>query len=107
MRAAGSRRSGYPTPTLAGETKDPSFLAFHPNKKFLYAVNEGQASVSAFAIDAKTGELTFLNSQPSGGGAPCHLLVDPTGSIPTLRNFAKEIMPAFAAASPAPATVTP
>src|SRR5438132_540326 len=32
--------------TLAGETKDPSFLAIHPNKKFLYAVNEGQASVS-------------------------------------------------------------
>src|SRR5262245_52256608 len=47
--------------TLAGETKDPSFLAFHPNKKFLYAVNEGQASVSAFAIDDKTGKLTFLN----------------------------------------------
>src|SRR5688572_25154540 len=32
-------------PTVAGETKDPSFLAFHPNKKFLYAVNEGQASI--------------------------------------------------------------
>ena len=28
--------------TLAGETSSPSFLAFHPNKKFLYAVNEGQ-----------------------------------------------------------------
>ncbi|MCE9530402.1 MAG: lactonase family protein, partial [Planctomycetes bacterium] len=74
-------------PTLAGETKDPSFLAFHPNKKFLYAVNEGQASVSAFAIDPKTGDLTFLNSQPSGGGAPCHLIVDPTGKNVLAANY--------------------
>ena len=41
------------------------------------------------------------------GGVDYVLLVDPTGSIPTLRTFAKEIMPAFAAASPAPAAVTP
>ena len=30
--------------TLAGETSSPSFLAFHPNKKFLYAVNEEEAT---------------------------------------------------------------
>src|SRR5579864_7636911 len=43
--------------TLAGETSSPSFLAFHPNKKFLYAVNEDKAAISAFAIDDKTGNL--------------------------------------------------
>jgi 6-phosphogluconolactonase len=74
-------------PTLAAETKDPSFLAFHPNKKFLYAANEGPANISAFAIDPKTGELTFLNSQPSGGGAPCHLMVDPTGKNVLAANY--------------------
>lgn len=74
-------------PTLAGETSDPSFIAFHPNRKFLYAVNEGQASVSAFAIDAATGKLTFLNSQPSQGGAPCHLVVDPTGKNVLAANY--------------------
>jgi len=74
-------------PTLAAETKDPSFLAFHPNKKFLYAVNEGQAGVSAFAIDAKSGTLSFLNSQPSGGGAPCHLIVDPSGKNVLAANY--------------------
>jgi len=73
--------------TLAGETSSPSFLAFHPNKKFLYAVNEGQAAVSAFAIDDKTGNLTFLNSQPSQGGAPCHLVVDPTGKNVLAANY--------------------
>lgn len=74
-------------PTLAGETKDPSFIAFHPSRKFLYAVNEGQESVSAFAIDAATGKLTFLNSQSSQGGAPCHLIVDPTGKNVLAANY--------------------
>ena len=73
--------------TLAGETSSPSFLAFHPNKKFLYAVNEGQATVSALAIDHKTGKLTVLNSQPSQGGAPCHLVVDPTGKNVLAANY--------------------
>lgn len=73
--------------TLAGETSSPSFVAFHPNQKFLYAVNEGDAKVSAFAIDAKTGTLTFLNSQPSQGGAPCHLVVDPTGKNVLAANY--------------------
>ena len=74
-------------PTLAGETKDPSFLAIHPNKKFLYAVNESQASVSAFAIDTASGNLKFLNSQPSQGGAPCHLIVDPSGKNVLAANY--------------------
>lgn len=73
--------------TLAGETDSPSFIAFHPNKKFLYAVNEAKAAVSAFAIDEKTGNLTFLNSQPSQGGAPCHLVVDPTGKNVLAANY--------------------
>ena len=69
---------------LAGQ-KNPSFLAIHPNKKFLYAVNEignykGEEAggVSAYSIDPKTGALTFLNQQSSKGGAPCHLVVDAT-----------------------------
>ena len=73
--------------TLAGETSSPSFLAFHPNKKFLYAVNEGQATISALAIDEKTGNLTVLNSQPSRGGLPCHLVVDPTGKNVLAANY--------------------
>ena len=73
--------------TLAGETSSPSFVAFHPNQKFLYAVNEGDAAVSAFAIDATSGNLTFLNSQPSQGGAPCHLVVDPTGKNVLAANY--------------------
>ena len=75
------------TATLAGETSSPSFVAFHPNRKYLYAVNERDAKVSAFAIDDKSGNLTFLNSQLSQGGAPCHLVVDPTGKNVLAANY--------------------
>lgn len=78
---------------LAGQ-KNPSFLAIHPNKKFLYAVNEisnykGEKAggVSAYSIDPKTGALTFLNQQSSKGGAPCHLVVDATGRNLLVANY--------------------
>ena len=73
--------------TLAGETESPSFIAFHPSGTLLYAVNEKQATISALAIDAKTGTLTPLNSQPSQGGGPCHLVVDPTGKNVLAANY--------------------
>src|SRR5262245_20959097 len=48
-------------PVLAGEAKNPSFLALHPNGRFLYAVSETDdfggaksGAVLAFAVDAKT-----------------------------------------------------
>ncbi|MDE2679807.1 MAG: lactonase family protein [Verrucomicrobiota bacterium] len=78
---------------LAGQ-KNPSFLAIHPNKTFLYAVNEisnykGEKAggVSAYSIDPKTGALTFLNQQSSKGGAPCHLVVDATGRNVLVANY--------------------
>ena len=76
------------------ETVNPSFLAFHPSRRFLYAVNEtGDApadksgAVSAFAIDPATGGLTFLNQQPSGGPAPCHLTIDTEGRHALVANY--------------------
>src|SRR5262245_38600933 len=60
-------------PELAAETRNPSFLAVHPNQRFVYAVGEmaefqgkRAGAVSAFALDGKTGRLTLLNQQPSG-----------------------------------------
>ena len=77
-------------PTLAAETLNPSFLAEHPNHRFLYAVNEGGQggnTVSAFAIDAKTGKLTPLNAVSSMGDGPCHLAVDATGHWLAVANY--------------------
>ncbi len=82
------------TPRLAAKSVNPSFVAVHPNRKFLYAVNEtvqfrGEKSggVTAFSIDAKTGALTELNQQSSRGGAPCHLVVDRAGKNVLVANY--------------------
>jgi 6-phosphogluconolactonase len=80
--------------SLAAETKNPSFLAIHPNHRFLYAVGEldkfqGKSSgaISAFAIDSKTSDLTLLNQQSSGGAGPCHLIVDKEGKNVLAANY--------------------
>ncbi len=71
---------------LAGEAVNPSFLTIHPNRRFLYAVNEVASfggkqagAVTAFALDPHGGKLTRLNQQSSGGDGPCHLVVDQAG----------------------------
>jgi len=62
---------------VAAETSNPSFLAVHPNQKFLYAVNENNnGTVTSFAIDEATGKLKQLNQVSSKGGGPCHLTTD-------------------------------
>jgi 6-phosphogluconolactonase len=75
---------------LAGEMTNPSFVAIHPNLRFLYAVGEAggkKAGVVAFAINAKTGNLTRLNDASSGGAGPCHLVVDATGKTVLAANY--------------------
>ena len=81
-------------PELAAATTSPSFLAVHPGKRFLYAVNEvgkfnGEptGSVSAFAVDARTGALTALNQQASGGAGPAHVTVDRQGRNVLVANY--------------------
>ena len=76
---------------LAAEAENPSFLAIHPNRRFLYAVREvnefeGEASgaVGAYQIQPD-GSLLFLNQAATGGGAPCHLVVEATGSFLLVR----------------------
>ncbi|HYG34558.1 MAG TPA: lactonase family protein, partial [Clostridia bacterium] len=81
-------------PELAAETKHPTFLALHPNGRFLYAVNEtgdfggkNQGSISAFSIDPSNGSLSLLNQQPSGGSGPCHLTVDKKAKCVLAANY--------------------
>jgi 6-phosphogluconolactonase len=62
---------------------NPSYLAFDSTQHFLYAVNELKiyedkptGTISAFAVDPKTGKLEFLNKRLTHGTDPCHVLVD-------------------------------
>jgi 6-phosphogluconolactonase len=64
-----------------------SFLAVHPTKRWLYAVNENGDAVASFAIDAGTGGLTFLNRVSNVGSGPAHLSVDPTGRFVMVANY--------------------
>lgn len=73
---------------------EPSYLTIDKNRKYLYAVNETEeyegkksGAVSAFAIDQKTGDLQFLNKQPSLGGAPCYLSASDNGKFVLVANY--------------------
>jgi 6-phosphogluconolactonase len=87
--------SGALTPRgLAGELDNPSFLALHPDRPFLYAVSEveqlgGQktGAVAAFAIDPGTGKLRELGRRASGGTGPCHVVVDRRGKNVLVANY--------------------
>ena len=87
--------TGQTTPMgLAAETTNPSFVALHPNGRFLYAVNEvgnyqgpNSGGVSAFSVDHATGKLTLLNEVPSRGADPCYITVDKTGKYVLVANY--------------------
>jgi len=86
----GSLRAGK---TLTG-LPSPSALAIHPNKKYMYAVNEisnfagsRNGSVTAISIDGSTGDLRIMNVVSSQGGGPAHLSVDPTGKWVFAANY--------------------
>jgi 6-phosphogluconolactonase len=73
---------------------NPSYLAFDPSRRFLYAVNElkefesaPSGAVSAFSVDPDSGKLTFLNRKPTHGTDPCHLTVHRTGRYVLIANF--------------------
>jgi 6-phosphogluconolactonase len=82
------------SPELAAESGDPSFVAVHPNGKYLYAVNElgnyegpNSGSISAFAIDPHSHKLTLLNQVGSGGAGPCHISFDRSGKYVLVANY--------------------
>jgi 6-phosphogluconolactonase len=79
---------------LAAESTDPSFVAVHPNGKYLYAVNEisdfngmKSGAVSAFAIDPKSGALKLLNQVSTHGAGPCYVSLDKTGAFVLVANY--------------------
>jgi len=87
---------------LAAETTNPSWVALHPNGRFLYAVNEVQnyngpnsGGVSAFSVDRATGKLTFLNEVASRGADPCYITVDQSGKYILVANYTGGSIAAF------------
>jgi 6-phosphogluconolactonase (cycloisomerase 2 family) len=78
---------------LVAKTSNPSWIAIHPSRRFLYAVNEvadfngNCGSVSAFAIVPETGDLRALNTVSSEGAGPAYLSIDATGTYAFVANY--------------------
>ena len=56
-------------------------IKFHPNGKFLYASNRGHNSLATYRVDDKTGLLTMLGCQSTGGEIPRDFDFDPVGKF--------------------------
>ena len=68
----------------------PSYMAFSPDKRFTYVINEanGQSSKAlAFKVNAD-GTLTMLNSAVTGGSGSPHLAVHPSGKWLVVAHYA-------------------
>ncbi|WP_051864589.1 lactonase family protein [Streptosporangium roseum] len=65
----------------------PSFLAAHPRLPVLYAVGESEQGTVSVLARAGDGTLTPLARRPSEGSFPCHLAVDPSGTLLAVANY--------------------
>ena len=87
--------TGHMTPTgPVISAANPSYMALTPSLSHLYAVNEltehdGRPGgmLSAYTIDRSTGNLTLINRQPTHGGLPCYVTLDPSGRWALVTNY--------------------
>lgn len=77
---------------LVGDLASPSFLAIDRDSRFLYSVHADEPYTSAFAIDAASGRLTYLNSEDNGGTNGVHVAVDPSNRFIVVSNYASGSM---------------
>ena len=79
------------TPLGGVQLPEASFLALSPSGEVLYAVREeGSGQVAAYLVEGGNGDggkLTALGEQPTNGGYPCHLTVDPSGRYLLTTNY--------------------
>ena len=73
---------------LAAETPNPTFLAWRPDQRVLFALGEGpgpdgktSGGAAAFRFEAASGKLSPLGSRGSGGGTTTMLAPDATARM--------------------------
>jgi len=79
---------------FCGGINNPSFLALDNKGEFLYAASEiddydGKKSggVYSYKIEGDEGRLHFINSAPSNGAHPCHIIVDKSDKFVLVANY--------------------
>jgi 6-phosphogluconolactonase len=69
----------------AGQSVAPGYstaeLLVHPSGRFLYGSNRGHNSIVVFAIDEKSGRLTYVQNEPTQGRTPRGFGIDPSGTF--------------------------
>jgi 6-phosphogluconolactonase len=96
------------TPSGSG----PRHLAFRPDEKFAYSINELASTVSAFAFDKSTGKLTIIatvSSLPNGfagSNTGAEIMVHPSGKWVYASNRGHDSIAIFAS-DPSSGTLTP
>ncbi|MEU7214251.1 lactonase family protein [Nocardia iowensis] len=85
--AAVDPRTGRLTVETVVDVADPSFLAMSPDRRYLYAVNEGSGAGTATAVDVRSSRPTVLNTVAVQGEGPTHLCVTPDGRYVLTANY--------------------
>ncbi len=70
-------------------------IIVHPSGRFVYGSNRGHNSLSVFAVDDKTGKLTFVENQPTQGRTPRGFNLDPSGAFLVVGNQQSDSVVAF------------
>jgi 6-phosphogluconolactonase len=65
---------------------NPQFIAFDRQQRYLYSVHGDGTEVSAYSIDKVSGQITFLNKQPTQGKNSTHLTPDPSNRYIVIGN---------------------
>src|ERR1035438_8639824 len=81
--ASGTLTSGGTTPVVPNTS--PTGIALLPSKKFLYAANSRDNSISTFSV-ALDGTLAFANTTPAQGSSPNGAAIDPSGQFLLVTN---------------------
>lgn len=98
----------FSEPAFAGEARNPTFLAFGPGERALYATGEAQESpmpspangcLSAFAVEPGSGALTLLNRVTTGPGGTTHVAADATGRMALAVSYPGNYLCAYALGS--------
>src|SRR5204863_1073385 len=75
--------------------ENPSWVALDASLSHLYATSEvatwkgttNSGGLTAYAIDAGTGQLSVINDQPTFGSIPAHVILDPSGKFALVANY--------------------
>ncbi len=88
-------RTGAPgTRRLVANVPSPSWIAFSPDHRVLYAISEiseygpdKTGAVTAYAVDPVSGELHKLNTVSSGGAGAAYISIHPSGRYAFVANY--------------------